>query len=246
MKTKFPRSALLAFFAIDSLLLAIGLGVLAPVAHAQQTVPVSSPLNECYFDGREHTRNFGNLSYGPVSVYAEKLVNPPNGFGPRPLAVSGLIMPGLTVGSRRPTPEPSSGYNTRRGNDVDPGHVMALHLGGPDNSLNIVPQWARWQRLGEWRQMERKLDAEARKVADESRPPSGGRPTRAIFVNISMGYRSTGNVTPTLLAWSFPSVFLVTAFPVNLDDPGRRAGPFIFNNKSFQGGPPTFRPINRP
>jgi len=239
MKTKFPRSALLAFFAIDSLLLAIGLGVLAPVAHAQQTVPVSSPLNECYFDGREHTRNFGNLSYGPVSVYAEKLVNPPNGFGPRPLHISGLIMPGLTVGARRQTPEPSSGFITRGEDDVDPGHVMALHLGGPDNSLNIVPQWARWQRLQEWRQMERELDAEARKVADESRPPGGGPPTRAIFMKVSMKYRSTGNVTPTLVAWSFPKEFLVTACPVKLNDLGRCDGPFIFNQKSFQGGPPT-------
>jgi hypothetical protein len=245
MKTKFPRSALLALFAIGSLLLAINLGELAAVAQVA-TVRVSRHLNECYFDGAVHTRNFGKVNYGPVSIYGEKLVNPPNGFGPRPLQVSGLIMPGLTVGRRRPTPEPSSGFNTGRVNDVDPGHVMALHLGGPDNSFNIVPQWAKWQRLGEWRQMERKLDAEARRVADESRPSGGGPPTRAIFMNVAIGYRDTGNVTPTLVAWSFPKVFLVSACPVKLDNPGRCDGPYIFNKKSFEGGPPTFLPLNRP
>jgi hypothetical protein len=187
------------------------------------------------------------VNYGPVNIYGETLANPPNGFGFRPLQVSGLIMPGLHVGPRQPTPEPSSGFITRGEDDVDPGHVMALHLGGPDNSLNIVPQWAKWQRLGEWRQMERKLDAEARKVADKSRPSGGGPPTRAILVKIMMRYRDTGKVTPTLVAWSFPKEFIVTACPIKLNDPMQRCdGPFIFNQKSFEGGPtPANPPVRR-
>jgi hypothetical protein len=240
MKTKSPRSALVTLLAIGSLvaLLAIGLGALTPAAHAQRTVPETHRLDECYFDGQPHTRNFGNVSYGPVFVYAEKLENPPNGVGPRPKQISGLLMPGLTVGNRGQTPEPSSGFVTSGEADVDPGHVMALHLGGPDNPLNIVPQWAKWQRLEEWRQMERTLDAEARKVADESRPPGGGPPSRAVNMNIAIEYRSTGNVTPTLVAWSFPKRFIVSAAPVKLNDPGRRDGPWIFDNKVFEGGPP--------
>lgn len=240
MKTKSLRSALLALLAIGSLLLAIGLGVLTPVAHAQRTVSDTHRLDECYFDGQRHTRNFGNVSYGTVFVYAEKLENPPNGFGPRPKQISGLIMPGLTVGTRGETPEPSSGFLTKPEADVDPGHVMALHLGGPDNALNIVPQWAKWQRLQEWRQMETTLDKEARKVADESRPPAGGPPSRAINMNVAIEYRSTGNITPTLIAWSFPKKFIVSACPVKLDDPNSRCdGPWIFDKKEFEGGPPT-------
>jgi hypothetical protein len=238
MKTKSYRSALLVLLVIGSLLLAIGLGVLAPVAHAQRTIPDTHNLNECYFDGQKHTRNFGNVNYGTVFVYAHKLVNPPRGFGPRPVQITGLIMPGLTVGRRGRTPEPSSGFITSGEADVDPGHVMALHLGGPDNPLNIVPQWARWQQREEWREMERKLDEEARKVADGSRPPGGGRPSRAIYMNVAIEYRSTGNVTPTLVAWSFPKRFKVSACPVKLSRSNVCDGPMIFDKKVFEGGPP--------
>jgi hypothetical protein len=232
MKTKFPRSALLA-------LLAIGLGVLASAAHAQQRLVTTHEhrLDKCFFDGAERKRNFGQVKYGPVTIDTEKLVNPPNGYGPRPYMITGLIMPGLRVGNRTPTPEPSSGYTTRGKRDVDPGHVMALHLGGPHHPLNIVPQWATWQRLGSWREMERELDAAARKIADQSRPRGGGLPSRALWMRVSLEYRDTGTVTPSLRAWSFPKRFLVEACSIKINNPTRCDGTVSFDRKVFEGAP---------
>lgn len=37
------------------------------------------------------------------------------------------------------------------------GHIMALDLGGPDISENIVPQYGQWQGVGDWRRMEREV-----------------------------------------------------------------------------------------
>ena len=227
------RPALLAALAVGAVSLA-----LVPTAHAQQTHPVTHNLNECYFDGQPHTRNFGNTNYGTVFIISDELRHPPQGFGPRPRAVQGMIMPGITVGQRHGTPQPSSGLHTGGEPDVDPGHVMALHLGGPDNSFNIVPQWSHWQQLGAWRKMEQELDEKARKIADDSRPPGGGPPTRSILYTIDIDYRDSGNVTPTLTGWSFPKSFLVSACPVKLSARNRCDGPMIFHNKKFEGEPP--------
>ncbi len=41
--------------------------------------------------------------------------------------------------------------NTSLGN----GHIMALQLGGPDVSENIVPQYQQWQQSGRWRVLEK-------------------------------------------------------------------------------------------
>jgi hypothetical protein len=233
-----PVPACLRALLLPCLVLALGLGTFSSTAHALELETRTYNLNECYFDGQPHTRNFGSVNYGTVFIWVESIKNPPRRFGPRPKQISGLIMPGLTVGRRGTTPQPSSGFNTDGEGDVDPGHVMALHLGGPDNPLNIVPQWARWQRLEEWRQMERDLDAQARKIADESRPPAGGPPTRTILMNVAIEYRDTGTVTPSLTAWSFPARFVVSACPAKIANPNNCDGPMILDDKVFEGGPP--------
>lgn len=212
--------------------------VLVPTARAADHDISSVDLDECWFDGQRHTRNFGGVNYGPVHIILESLKNPPRGYGPRPYQITGLVMPGLTVGNRQATPEPSSGFNTGGEADVDPGHVFALHLGGPDDARNIVPQWARWQQHEAWRKMEQDLDKEARKVADDSRPQGGGKPTRGVSYNIAVAYRDTGTVTPTLTAWSFPKHFYVSACEVNLNSANGPCLRKILDNKKFEGGPP--------
>jgi hypothetical protein len=209
-----------------------------PIAHAQQVETARIELNECYFDGQRHGRKIGKTNYDNVSILYETLRHPRAGYGPRPIQVTALIIPGIKVGHRGTTPQPSSGFHTGGENDVDPGHVIALHLGGPDHSLNIVPQWAHWQRLEEWRKMERSLDEKARKIADESRPPGGGPPTRTILMNVAIEYTKTGNI-PRRTAWSFPKAFYVMACPVKIADHDHGCdGPKIYNQHKFEGGPP--------
>ena len=116
---------------------------------------------------------------------------------------------------------------------------MALHLGGPDVPENIVPQWKHWQRLGEWREMERSLDSYARKVIDESRPV-GGLPTRSVYYTVDLVYRDTGTITPSLVAWSFPKAFFVTASIRNLDGTGTPTIIDPFNSLKFEGVPDSF------
>ncbi len=211
----------------------------APTAHAQEVLVGSIDLNECYFDGQRHERKIGKTSYDDVRIIFQKLKHPRAGYGPRPIQVVGVIIPGLTVGHRDETPQPSSGYYTGgRHSDVDPGHVMALHLGGPDQPINIVPQWAHWQRLGEWREMERTLDEKARKIADESRPAGGGPPTRSILMNVAIVYTKTGNF-PRLTAWAFPKEFFVSACVVEIaHHENCIENSYIYHNKKFEGGPP--------
>lgn len=220
--------------------LAVGLGVamLTSSAQAAEVLNGSVQLNECWFDGARHERKFGQVDYGAVQILFEELKNPPEGFGPRPKQVTGFVMPGLTVGKRQETPQPSAGFHTGGESDVDPGHVFALHLGGPDDSRNIVPMWARWQQLEEWRKMEQALDKKAREVADASRPPGGGPPKKTLFYNIAIVYRDTGTVTPTLIAWSFPKEFYVSACVTDIGNTSQ-CDEWVLRNKKFEGGPPT-------
>jgi hypothetical protein len=59
------------------------------------------------------------------------------------------------TGDRGNPPECLNGFGTA-GTPFALGHVMALELGGPDISANIVPQYGQWQGnvLGAWRRME--------------------------------------------------------------------------------------------
>jgi len=217
---------------------AVGLAFV-PTAHAQEVEVGSKDLNECFFAGAPHGRKIGSVWYDNVRVIYQELKHPRAGFGPRPIQVVAVIIPGHYVGTRQPTPEPSSGFHTGDLPDVDKGHVIALQLGGPNNALNVVPQWAHWQRLEEWRAMERALEKQAKRIADQSRPV-GGLPTRSILMNVAIEYKDTGTLVRRV-AWSFPSAFYVTACIVNIADPDHnciQGIPYILNNHKFEGGPP--------
>jgi hypothetical protein len=75
-----------------------------------------------------------------------------------PHAVFGRIAVTPTSGRENP-PGPLSGFVCDR-TPFAKGHIMALELGGPDISANIVPQYGLWQGNGEWRTMETTLAAE--------------------------------------------------------------------------------------
>jgi hypothetical protein len=70
----------------------------------------------------------------------------------RPVALVGRIQPTPTKGRPNP-PQPISGF-VCASTPFDLGHIMALELGGPDVTENIVPQYRHWQETGRWRQME--------------------------------------------------------------------------------------------
>ncbi|MFL5346223.1 MAG: DNA/RNA non-specific endonuclease [Hyalangium sp.] len=67
--------------------------------------------------------------------------------------VEGVIVPITTRGRGKP-PEPNSRQKTGNSQGTDKGHLMALQLGGPDRSENIIAQPSDWQRTGFWRKME--------------------------------------------------------------------------------------------
>ena len=58
------------------------------------------------------------------------------------------------------TPAPWSGFLTEN-TPFDKGHIIALELGGPDVTENIVPQYQQWQETGEWKAMENLVKAAA-------------------------------------------------------------------------------------
>jgi len=209
-----------------------------PIAHAQEVEKDSIAINLSFFTGAPKDRARNGTSYGPVTIEFETLKHPRDGFGHRPIQVKGLIIPGNYVGDRQPTPSPWAGFHTGDLKDVDPGHVFALQLGGPDVSANIVPQWAKWQRHGPWRAMETVLDKEAKKIADQSRPAGGGKPTRSILMWVDIEYAKTGNF-PRLTAWAFPKEFYVTACIAAIAHPNDCIGglPYILHNHKFEGGP---------
>ena len=68
-------------------------------------------------------------------------------------SVEGIVIPCGTSG-RPSAPNPYNGYPTGNDYGLDKGHIMALSNGGSDESRNIVPQAAQWQRTGGWRRLE--------------------------------------------------------------------------------------------
>jgi hypothetical protein len=60
---------------------------------------------------------------------------------------------------RTTPPDCNSGFDTAD-TPFAKGHVMALELGGCDQSFNIVPQYEAWQSYGEWRKMETAVHAD--------------------------------------------------------------------------------------
>jgi hypothetical protein len=72
----------------------------------------------------------------------------------RPTHLVGRVRPQSTKDRDNP-PDPISDFPC--GEPYSPfgkGHIMALQLGGPDISENIVPQYQEWQENGDWRKME--------------------------------------------------------------------------------------------
>jgi hypothetical protein len=80
----------------------------------------------------------------------------------RPVAAVGQIFRQGT-GDRGEPPKCVSAFECA-GTPFDRGHIMALELGGPDITENIVPQYGMWQQnaRGAWRKMEKAIyDASA-------------------------------------------------------------------------------------
>lgn len=73
----------------------------------------------------------------------------------RPIALIGKIVVQGT-GDRPSPPECISGF-LAGATPFSKGHIMALELGGPDVSENIVPQYNLWQANYNWRKMEEKV-----------------------------------------------------------------------------------------
>jgi hypothetical protein len=134
----------------------------------------------------------------------------------RPVAVVGLVDPSATTG-RGGAPDPLSGYQVYSGqgrrptasiasernsgaHDVERGHVMALELGGPDIAENIVPQWAKFQGSGEWRRMEVAVLAKAKAL----------KKGQQLRYRVEIFYKSSGEITPTLRTFGFPTGFKAT------------------------------------
>ncbi|MGO9601347.1 MAG: glycosyl hydrolase family 18 protein [Isosphaeraceae bacterium] len=165
-----------------------------PAAMAQQFQDGINPLWD------ESDRVEGGAA-SPIRFRLQALREGPLYLGPRTVWVMGRIRPGGTTGRGAP-PDPASGYDTSGIPDLDRGHLFALELGGPDVGINVVPQWRRWQRFGEWREMERRLRTIAERVGNG----------RAILFRVDLNYVGTGSITPTRQRWSFPASFRVRAW----------------------------------
>ncbi|MGH8716372.1 MAG: DNA/RNA non-specific endonuclease, partial [Burkholderiales bacterium] len=142
---------------------------LAPGASASMRLTVTSPsatdksIRSIAFKRRKgHTdpdNKNGLSSGGTMPLYHhslnQKICSIKLDTDNRPVALIGRIKVCVTSG-RGAAPPPYSGFVTDY-TPFDRGHIMALELGGPDISQNIVPQYAQWQETGTWRKMETAL-----------------------------------------------------------------------------------------
>lgn len=87
-----------------------------------------------------------HLIHTPGALYALRLL------GNNTVGLLGLIQCRTTKDRDNP-PQPANGFNTA-GTPFGNGHVLALNLGGTDDTRNLVPQWEQWQQTGAWRQVE--------------------------------------------------------------------------------------------
>jgi hypothetical protein len=128
----------------------------------------------------------------------------------RIVEVAGIVVP-TSTGDRGPAPEPicimrvstakaepkKYKYNSKTGVnayntgmiDGEKGHVMALELGGPDIPQNIVPQWAKWQGSGVWRQSETAI----RDLAVKGDPADSTTPGYRLMFHCVVSYYSPSN-----------------------------------------------------
>lgn len=153
---------------------------------------------------------------GPVTITLETVelwVNDKKAEYVRPVEIVGLVEPTVTTG-RGGAPDPLSGTQIYMGNqgqlkgsipsernmgmpDAERGHIMALELGGPDIPENIVPQWAKFQGSGEWRQMEVSVLKRAQQLPK----------TEKLKYHVIVFYKETGEITPTIRSFGVPSGF---------------------------------------
>lgn len=111
-----------------------------------------------------YNQNWRGDTRSPVTVETEQVTRPSGETFERPVRVSGMVEPVSTKG-RPGAPEPMTGFRPyedgkngrQRRFMFDRGHVMALELGGPDVTPNIVPQGSKFNQHGRWRQMEREV-----------------------------------------------------------------------------------------
>lgn len=177
--------------------------------------------------------------YGPVTITNETINHVSGQDIQRPVSVSGLVYPTTTSG-RPGAPEPGSGIKvgvkwkevgsqtTRNTGIVDAqkGHIMALELGGPDMSANIVPQWANWQANGAWRQMEKQVLAQAEVLKKKG---------HFLQFDATILYKSYAvEEQGTLRGLTFPTGFHVQITELNVNKQKVADGTIAFNGEQAQ------------
>ncbi|WP_107669250.1 hypothetical protein [Cyanothece sp. BG0011] len=175
-----------------------------------QTRLIYCEYNTMVNNGREVERP---ERYGIIRIYLQQLEDNYRNYGPRPIGVEGFIYPVDNVGSRPFSITPSSGFNTVGYSDIDIGHIGALQLGFPHTPENAVPQWALWQRIGQWRGMERHLYNQAvnyNRIRDNN---------LGVYLRIDVNYCPINSITPTFTRWSFPALFTITTWTVPFGTP---------------------------
>jgi 5-methylcytosine-specific restriction endonuclease McrA len=104
---------------------------------------------------------------GDVTIRLEEFEHTDKTKRDRPVSVTVNQVHRCTVGDRAATPTPIAMYQKENRAwdgqipiDMDYGHLVALELGGPNNSENIVLLNAHVNRRGNWKALERKAGKE--------------------------------------------------------------------------------------
>jgi hypothetical protein len=173
-------------------------------------------------------------SHGTVKIEKQKISHVSGKDIERPVKVSGLVFPTTTQG-RQNAPEPSSGMKvgikwkevgseTTRNTgivDMQKGHLMALELGGPDISSNIVPQFGNWQGNGAWRRAEKRVLELAQ--AAEARGYK-------IRIDVDVTYKEYKDLSQgTMKGLLIPKHFKITATEVDKQGRARDNGTIILD-----------------
>ncbi|MCD9185262.1 MAG: hypothetical protein LUM44_02430 [Pyrinomonadaceae bacterium] len=144
----------------------------------------------------------------------------------RPVWVRGIIV--ASGGKRGPhTPEPAVGHLPHGyAGDVHRGHVFAIHNGGVDDSMNIVPQWGAWQAHGIWRRMERRVHNYAVDVHEDEMENGYAANSDCVYFSVKLQYPYASydagwnllpnnrqvDPLPAFDKWGFPSKFRIDCY----------------------------------
>lgn len=88
----------------------------------------------------------GNELVNPITITTET--------APMSYELKGTVIPVSTMEHKTPAIFNGAGKEGA----YDGGHVLALFLGGPNGSPNIVAQPAVWQEKGSWKKLEKKIE----------------------------------------------------------------------------------------